>query len=313
MLSIRVALRSRKLPGLALVGIALAAAGCGSSADGSGGSGKPKVLTTFTVTADIVRNVAGDRVDVASITKIGSEIHGYDPTPGDIKRAADADLVLDNGLDLERWFDQFIDRTGAKRVTLSDGVEPIPIAGGGEYAGKPNPHAWMSISDGKIYVENARKALTDLDPEGAATYAANAKAYTAELDEVATFVRTEIDKLPENERALVSCEGAFSYLARDLGLQEGFLWPVNADDQGTPRQIASTIEFVRERKVPAVFCESTVSDRPQQQVAKESGARLGGKLYVDSLSEADGPVPTYLDLLRKDAETIVAGLTGGRT
>lgn len=296
---------------LTLLGaVALLFAGCGAAGEASS-SGKPKVLTTFSVTADIVRNVAGDRVDVASITKVGAEIHGYDPTPGDIRRAAGADLVMDNGLNLERWFDQFIDRTGAKRVTLSDGVEPIPIAGGGEYAGKPNPHAWVSISAGKRYVENARKALSDLDPEGASVYAANAKAYTAELDEVATFVRAEIDKLPENERALVSCEGAFSYLARDLGLQEGYLWPVNADDQGTPQQIAATIDFVKQRKVPAVFCESTVSDRPQQQVAKESGARLGGKLYVDSLSEKDGPVPTYLDLLRRDAETIVAGLKGG--
>jgi manganese transport system substrate-binding protein len=274
-------------------------------------AGTPRVLTTFTVIADMVREVGGGRVEVASITKPGAEIHGYEPTPSDLTRAARADLVVENGLGLERWFEQFIDRADARYVTLSDGIEPIPIAGASEYAGKPNPHAWMSVTNAAIYVENIRRALTELDPAGADTFARNAARYTERLRQVGERVERELDGLPAARRALVSCEGAFSYLARDFGLTERYLWPVNAEQEGTPQQIAAAVEFVRANDVPAVFCESTVSDKAQRQVAAEAGAAFGGVLYVDSLSEAGGPVPSYLDLLARDADTIVAGLTAG--
>jgi manganese transport system substrate-binding protein len=293
-----------------IVLLALAFAGC-SAAEGASDSGKPKVLTTFTVVADMVRQVGGDRVEVTSITKPGAEIHGYEPTPSDLKRAATSDLVFENGMGLERWFEQFVDLADAPSVTLSAGVRPIPIAGESEYAGKPNPHAWMSVSNGKIYVENIRRALTKLDPAGARVFAANARRYRRALDAVGADVRRELAQLPPQRRALVTCEGAFSYMARDFGLSERYLWPVNAEQEGTPQQIAGTVTFVRERQVPAVFCESTVSDKAQKQVASESGARFGGVLYVDSLSEPGGPVPSYLALLQRDADTIVAGLTGG--
>ena len=288
--------------------LALALAGCGAE---ERDSGKPKVLTTFTVVADMVRQVGGDRIEVTSITKPGAEIHGYEPTPSDLKRAALSDLVLENGMGLERWFEQFVDLADARHVSLTVGVKPIPIAGESEYAGKPNPHAWMSVANGVIYVENIRKALTDLDPAGAAIYRANAERYTRELRRVGERVERELANLPPSRRALVSCEGAFSYMARDFGLSEQYLWPVNAEQEGTPKQIASVVNFVRDRGVPAVFCESTVSPKAQQQVARESGAKFGGKLYVDSLSKPDGPVPSYLALLQRDADTIVAGLTGG--
>ncbi|MBN8870734.1 MAG: metal ABC transporter substrate-binding protein [Solirubrobacterales bacterium] len=290
--------------------LAIGALGCGSSGGGDG-SGKPKVLATFTVVADMIENVAGDRVEVASITKPGAEIHGYEPTPSDIANAESADLIFDNGLGLERWFDQFVERSGADRVTLSEGVEPIPIAGESEYAGKPNPHAWMSVGAADIYIENIRKALTELDPDGAAVYRRNAERYEKRLEKVREFVDRELGDLSQDQRVLVTCEGAFSYMAHDFGLEEAYLWPVNAEQEGTPQQIADVVDTVRERKVPAVFCESTVSDKAQKQVASESGAEFGGVLYVDSLSDADGPVPSYEALLRRDAETIVSGLTEG--
>ena len=309
--------RNRLVTGLA---VALAVAGGavlalamlgGSSSDAEEGAGKPRVLTTFTVVADMVENVAGDRVEVESITKPGAEIHGYEPTPSDIAKAEDADLIFDNGLGLERWFEQFVAGSDAERVTLSDGVQPIPIEGESEYAGKPNPHAWMSVDDADVYVDNIRDALTELDPAGEATYARNAARYEERLGEVGDYVERELAELPADQRVLVSCEGAFSYMARDFGLDEAYLWPVNAEQEGTPQQIAAVVDTVRERGVPAVFCESTVSDKAQRQVARESGAEFGGVLYVDSLSAANGPVPTYEQLLRRDAETIVAGLTGG--
>lgn len=268
-----------------------------------------KVVTTFTVIADMARNVAGEGVEVVSITKPGAEIHGYEPTPQDIVGAAGADLVLWNGLGLERWFEQFLTNLGeVPSATLTDGVQPISITGG-EYDGRPNPHAWMSIENALIYVDNIEKALSGIDPSNAATYAANAEAYKAKLAAALDPLKAQIAALPEDRRWLVTCEGAFSYLARDLGLQELYLWPINADQQGTPRQVRAVIDGVREHAVPSVFCESTVSSAPAEQVARETGAAFGGVLYVDSLSDGDGPVPTYLDLLKVTTETIAKGLT----
>ncbi|MHC3004238.1 metal ABC transporter substrate-binding protein [Gordonia sp. GN26] len=267
------------------------------------------VLTTFTVLADIASNVAGDRLRVESITKPGAEIHGYEPTPGDVRRTATASLVVDNGLDLEAWFGQFVDGLDVRHVVASDGIDPIDIASDA-YAGKPNPHAWMSPVNVGIYVDNLVEAFTDLDPEGAEIFAANGASYKKQLQQVQTELVSALDDLPPNERALVTCEGAFSYLARDAGLAERYIWPVNAEQQATPQQVAAAIDFVRKNRVPAVFCESTVSDAAMQQVVGATDARFGGTLYVDSLSEADGPVPTYLDLIRHDARTIVSGLTG---
>ena len=305
--------RSRSLvaPLAVLLLAAPVLSGCGEgSAEADDDDGRPRVLTTFTVIADMVRNVAGDRVEVSSITKPGAEIHGYEPTPGDIKNAAGADLIMENGLGLERWFEQFVQRSDAEFVNLSEGVDPIDITGESEYAGRPNPHAWMSVENAEVYVENIRDALVEIDPAGEAEYDANAQEYSTRLGAVRAYVEDELADVPDDQKVLVTCEGAFSYLARDFGLEEGYLWPVNAEQEGTPQQIASVVELVRESDVPAVFCESTVSDRSQRQVARESGAAFGGVLYVDSLSEADGPVPTYEELLRRDAETIVAGLTG---
>ncbi len=271
---------------------------------------KPKVVTTFTVIADIAQNVAGDAADVESITKPGAEIHGYQPTPRDILKARDADLVLRNGLNLEAWFEKFLANLGdVPTVTVSDGVEPISIAGGA-YDGKPNPHAWMSPENALIYVENIRKALTDIDPANAAIYEANARTYSEKIRAEIGPMQAEIAKVPENERFLVTSEGAFSYLARDLGMKELYLWPINADSQGTPQQVKAVVDQVIENKIPVVFSESTVSDKPAKQVAAETGARYGGVLYVDSLSEPDGPVPTYLDLLKVTVSTIVKGFAG---
>lgn len=285
-----------------------AATGCTAGA-GPSDRERKHVVTTFTVLADMARNVAGDRIDVQSITKPGAEVHGYEPTPSDMLDAAKADLVLDNGLGLESWFARFVERSEARHVTVSEGIDPIPISADGQ-RGAVNPHAWMSPREAAVYVDNIRDAFTRLDPEGGPVYRANAEHYRRQLDGVGQYLRDELNDLPSQHRALVTCEGAFSYLARDASLDEAYLWPVNSGDEGTPRQITSTTRFVRDTGVPAVFCESTVSDKAQRQVAAESGARLGPELYVDSLSEPDGPVPTYLDLLRHDARSIVAGLRG---
>ena len=267
-----------------------------------------KVVTTFTVIADMARNVAGDAARVESITKPGAEIHNYQPTPGDLLKTRDAQLVLWNGLNLELWFERFFSRMkDVPSAVVSRGVEPIAIAQG-PYAGKPNPHAWMSPQAALIYVDNIRDALVQHDPAQAETYHRNAEAYKARITATLEPLRQQLQAIPEQRRWLVSSEGAFSYLARDLGLRELYLWPINADAQGTPQQVRRVIETVRAERIPAVFSESTVSAAPAEQVARESGARYGGVLYVDSLSAAEGPVPTYLDLLRVTTETLVKGL-----
>ena len=269
---------------------------------------KFKAVTTFTVIADMAKNVAGDAAIVESITKPGAEIHNYQPTPGDIQRAQGAKLILWNGLNLELWFEKFFGNLqDVPSATVSDGVEPISIAEG-PYSGKPNPHAWMSPTSALIYVDNIRDAFARHDPANADTYRANAEAYKAKITAAITPIRAELAALPPDRRWLVTSEGAFSYLARDFELNELYLWPINADSQGTPKQVRKVIDAVREHGIAVVFSESTVSSKPAEQVARETGARYGGALYVDSLSEEGGPVPTYLDLLRVTAETIAKGL-----
>ena len=269
---------------------------------------KFKAITTFTVIADIAQNVAGGAAEVQSITRAGAEIHNYQPTPRDIVKAQDADLVLWNGLNLETWFERFFrNLRDIPGVVISDGVDPIGISEG-PYTGKPNPHAWMSPSDVKIYVDNIAAAFAKYDAANAATYLANAEAYKAKVDATVAPIRAALDAIPQERRWLVTSEGAFSYLARDFQLKELYLWPINADGQGTPQQVRKVVDAVKANAIPVVFSESTVSADPAQQVARETGANYGGVLYVDSLSEAGGPVPTYLDLLRVTTETIAKGL-----
>lgn len=293
--------------------IATAALGLGLATGSEGvlaqaAPGKPlRVVTTFTVIQDIAQNVAGSAAIVESITKPGAEIHDYQPTPLDVVKAQSADLVLWNGMNLERWFEKFFDNVkNVKSAVVTEGIAPMGIKEG-PYEGKPNPHAWMSTGSALIYVENIRKALAEADPANAATYAKNAAGYAAQIKAIDAPLRARLDKVPAEKRWLVSSEGAFSYLTRDYGWREAYLWPINADEQGTPQQVRRLIDLVRKNKIPAVFSESTISDKAAKQVARETGAKYGGVLYVDSLSDARGAVPTYLKLLEVTVDTIAKG------
>ncbi len=291
-----------------LVSLSLAlAVGCTPAQQAS--LGKKQVLTTFTVIADMAQNVSGDLLEVASITKPGMEIHGYEPTPQDIARAQRADLILDNGLNLEAWAQRFYSNLpNVPRVTLSEGITPIPIQTG-EYTGKPNPHAWMSPQNALIYVSNIANAFSKIDSAHAETYAQNARKYQEAIQNLDQKLRKAIETIPRDRRFLVSCEGAFSYLARDYGLKEIYIWAVNDENQGTPQQIARVIQQVKQNKIPTVFCESTVSDRTMKQIAQQTGAKYGGIFYVDSLTSADGSAPTYLALLEHNVNTLIKGLS----
>lgn len=273
---------------------------------------KKVILTTFTVLADMAQNVAGDKLTVQSITKPGAEIHGYEVTPSDLKRGQGASLILDNGLNLERWASRFYNSfPKVPRVTASEGIKPINIAED-SYKGQPNPHAWMSPKNALVYVRNIRRAFSNLDPANAATYEANSMKYSDQIEALDEKLKQAISAIPPDKRYIVSCEGAFSYIARDYGLKEVYLWPVNAEQQSTPKQVERVIDKVKANKIPAVFCESTVSNEAQLQVAKETGAKFAGVFYVDSLSPSEGPASTYLKMLEHNVNTLIKGLQGNR-
>ncbi len=270
---------------------------------------RPYVLTTFTILADLARNVAGDRLLVESITKPGAEIHSYQFTPSDVVKTKGAKLIIENGLGLEAWFSQFMTSTGdIPKVKLTEGIKPLLIDGDA-YAGKPNPHAWMSPKKAMHYVDKIVDAFIEIDPDGALEYSSNASTYKAKLESLDKELRDSLSSIPKERRFLVTCEGAFSYLARDYGMKEGYLWPVNAESQVTPRRMVNLIKKIEENKVPTIFCESTVSDEAQLEVAKASGAVFGGTFYVDSLSDLNGPAPTYIELLRHNVRLIIDGLS----
>ncbi len=298
---------SRRIAALAL---ALLLTGCGLRGprrDSGAADRRPRVLASFTVLADMADQVACGRLQVASVTRPGAEIHGYEVTPADLRRARGAQLLLENGLGLERWMDRFAASLGPiPRVRVSDGVVTIPIHG--DPHGATNPHIWMSLPSARLMVENIRRAFTRLDPAGAATYSRCALAYQAQLQRLDTELRQRLAPLPRERRLLATCEGAFSYLARDYGLEEGWLWPVNGEREVTPQRMRRLIETVRRRRVPAVFCESTVDHRAMERVAAESGVPLAGTLHVDSLSPPGGPAPSYLALMRHNVTTLVRGL-----
>ena len=292
-----------------IIFLLLAGTSCSQKKESISINNKPKVLTTFTILADLAKNVAGERLVINSITKPGAEIHSYQFTPSDLVKAKDADLIIENGLGLELWINKFVSSaSNVPRVVLSDGIKPLLIEGD-EYSGKPNPHAWMSPKRTIKYIDNLVKAFVKIDPEGESEYILNGEKYKQKLKELDNDLKAHIEEIPQGKRYLVTCEGAFSYLAKDYGLREAYLWPVNSESQVTPRRMAKLIKQVKSNKVPTIFCESTVSSKAQKEVAKASGSSFGGSFYVDSLSSKDGPASTLLELQRYNARLIKNGLT----
>ena len=230
---------------------------------------KFKVVTTFTIIQDMAQNIAGDAATVESITKPGAEIHDYEPTPKDIVKAQSADLVLWNGLNLERWFEKFFQNVKDKpAVVVTEGIEPMSI-NEGPYTGNPNPHAWMSPSNALIYIENIKNALVKYDPQNKETYEKNAALYAQKIKELDKPLREKLAQVPEAQRWLVTSEGAFSYLTRDYGFKEAYLWPINAEQQGTPQQVRKVIETVKANNIPVVFSESTIHQNRQNKWRKK--------------------------------------------
>lgn len=276
--------------------------------EGASPEGTPQVVTTFSVLADMTAEIGGDRIEVQSITPVGAEVHEYDPAPADIQAVTDADLVIENGLNLEEWFEQFIAHSDAPVVTASEGIEVQEVTGlpnhpDGAQGLPEDPHGWISPVQAITYIDNIEAGLAELSPEDAEYFAERADEYRQQLTELAEQAQDRAAELDADY--LVTCEGAFGYLARDLGLSEHYLWPLNAENEGTPQQVEAQIDFVEDNGVETIFCESTVNDDAQAQVAESTGAELAGPLYVDSLTE-DGDADTYLQLLEYTIDTILS-------
>ncbi|MEN9235697.1 MAG: metal ABC transporter substrate-binding protein [Gloeomargarita sp. GMQP_bins_25] len=288
----------RRLAGLVGLWVLVGVAGCGAPA-----AQERLVVATFTIVADMAQQVGGERVRVESLVPPGVEIHGYEPTPRGMARLQQARLILENGLGLERWV-QRLDQPlrSVPRVTVSAGITPIFLA-----PDQPDPHAWLSPRLAEVYVENIRQALSQIDPANAPWYQQNAQRLQQQFRAFDQKFQQLTAVISPQQRYLVTCEGAFYYWARDYGWQHLYLWASNADQEGTPQHIGRVIDQVRARQIPVVFCESTVNPQVQQQVARATGARFGGILFVDSLTPPNGPAPTYLELLAHNLRTIAEG------
>lgn len=273
------------------------------------GADKIMALSSFTIIADMVAEVGGDKVESSSLTKPGANIHGYEPTPSDLIQASKAEIFFENGLNLELWTSKLkANIPNVPMVKVSEGVQLISIEEG-PYVGKPNPHAWMSPKQGLIYIENIRKGLTSVAPEHEAYFKERADAYAKELMVLDKELATALATVPAEQRYLVTCEGAFTYLTKDYNLNEVYLWAINSDAGAAPQQVVKVIDTVKTNNIPAVFCESTVAADIQEGVVAASGAKMGGVLFVDSLSGPKGPASTYLTLLQHTVKTIIEGLT----
>ena len=268
---------------------------------------KEVILASFTVLADIIENVAKDEFVVKSIIKPGVEVHGYQPTPSDLIKASKAFVFIDNGFGFELWAEKFVSNLQINRVTISNRLEPIFISED-FYKSKPNPHAWISPKRGMIYVDVIVDYLSELKPSEAESFKNNGQIYKNKIAKIDEDFSLFINNLEKNNRYLVTCEGAFSYLTNDYGLKEAYLWPVNAESQITPKRMARTISLVKNKNIPSVFCESTVSNESQMVVARATGAKFGGDLFVDSISQDNKSANTYLKMLQHNLTLIKKGL-----
>ena len=272
---------------------------------------KLKVVATFSILADFVKNVGGDRVEVQALVRPNGDAHVYQPTPGDAKTLADAKVVFVNGLGFEGWIERLIKASGSKAtiVTATKGVKPRKSDDEHSHGGA-DPHAWQSVANAKVYVANIRDGLSAADPVGRARYEENATAYLAKLDALDAEVKAAIDKIPAERRKIITTHDAFGYFA--AAYQVAFIAPqgVSTESEVSARDVAKIITQIRKQKIPAVFLENVSDDRLLKRIAAESGAHMGGTLYSDALTDGQGAAPTYLDMMRHNVKQLTEALVG---
>jgi len=267
--------------------------------------GRLKVVASFSILGDFVKNVGGDRVEVTTLVGPNGDVHVYTPAPADAKKIADARLVVVNGLGLEGWLPRLVQSSGSKAeiVTATDGIVPLKSGSAAD------PHAWQSVPNAKIYVANIRDALVAADPSDAEVFRANADGYLAKLDSLDHDVRAAVAQIPPARRKVISTHGAFGYFGAAYGVD--FIAPlgVSTDSEASARDIADIITQIRAAKIPAVFVENISDDRLIQRISAETGAGIGGMLYSDSLTDEKGDAPTYIDMVRHNIKALNHALT----
>ncbi|MGX7030157.1 metal ABC transporter solute-binding protein, Zn/Mn family [Vagococcus zengguangii] len=304
----------KKLIGiLSLVALLLMVTACGKESD-SADKNKLEVVASYSVIADMVQEVGGDKVTVTSLVTRGTDPHSYEPTPQDTLAVEKADIVLSNGLNLETgkgWYQKLIENSRKEEVSfvVSEGVAPKFLTTKGE-EGQEDPHAWLSLSNGQLYVENITKYLGQVDPDNQAYYEENAKNYNQTLQELYETGKEKFAQIPEKQRVLVTSEGAFKYFAEAFNLQAEFIWEINTDTQGTPEQIQRVASIIKENKVPALFIETSVSPKTMEAVSRETQTPIVSTVFTDSLAKEGEEGDTYYDMMAWNIEHISTGLLG---
>ncbi|MBT8219661.1 MAG: metal ABC transporter substrate-binding protein [Bacteroidia bacterium] len=266
-----------------------------------------KVLATASMIADMAQNIAGDRLMIECIVPIGGDPHLYDPIPEDARKAANADLIIKNGLTFEGWLNELIDNSGtkAKQVLVTEGIDAVESLA---YKNSADPHAWMNAMNGIIYVENITKALIELDPEGEQTYRINSETYIKKLQTLDQYIQDRVEEIPENNRVLITSHDAFQYYGRKYGIELEAILGTSTDAEEQTSDIMRVINVIRSRNIPAVFIESTVNPKLLQQIAEDNSVKIGGQLYADSIGDKDSPASSYYDMLKYNTDVIVEGL-----
>ena len=298
---------------LAFVGLA-ACSSQKSSTDSS--SSKLNVVATNSIIADITKNIAGDKINLHSIVPVGQDPHEYEPLPEDVKKTSQADLIFYNGINLETggnaWFTKLVENAKKKEnkdyYAVSEGVDVIYLEGQSE-KGKEDPHAWLNLENGIIYAQNIAKRLSEKDPANKETYEKNLKAYVEKLSALDKEAKEKFNNIPEEKKMIVTSEGCFKYFSKAYNVPSAYIWEINTEEEGTPDQIKTLVEKLRKTKVPSLFVESSVDDRPMKTVSKDTNIPIYAKIFTDSVAEEGEEGDSYYSMMKYNLEKIAEGLS----
>ena len=298
---------------LAFVGLAACSSQKSSTETGSS---KLNVVATNSIIADITKNIAGDKINLHSIVPVGQDPHEYEPLPEDVKKTSQADLIFYNGINLETggnaWFTKLVENAKKKEnkdyYAVSEGVDVIYLEGQSE-KGKEDPHAWLNLENGIIYAQNIAKRLSEKDPANKETYEKNLKTYVEKLSALDKEAKEKFNNIPEEKKMIVTSEGCFKYFSKAYNVPSAYIWEINTEEEGTPDQIKSLVEKLRKTKVPSLFVESSVDDRPMKTVSKDTNIPIYAKIFTDSIADKGEEGDSYYSMMKYNLEKIAEGLS----